>query len=555
MEIRRIHSIAGLIVAAYVVPHLLNHAVGLISLDAMEAVRKGVRLVWHNPIGTPVLVAAFLTHFVLALWSLYTRSTFRMPAWEAIRIALGLMIFPLILTHVTGTLFAGVLLKFEPTYEYVVASLWVVDPWRGLQQSVLLLVVWAHLCMGLHFWLRLKEWYRRILPYAYAAAVLIPVLALLGFANAGREVSARAEFDASYLSTLYAPFFDPAMSGMMGKLKVVEPNGWIAFALIVAAGLVARAVRHAWRVRHGTYRLTLPDGRKLSAPVGQTVLDTLRIAGVPHASVCGGRGRCTTCRIYVGAAANELPAPGEIEARALARIMAEPTVRLACQTCPAGDLAIKPLLPPSASARDANRPGMVLAREQEVAILFLDIRGSTRLGERKLPYDVLFTLNQFFAEMSAALAETGGHYSNFTGDGLMAMYGVSGSIEEGCRNAVAGAAAMARRLDELNQRLAHDLPEPLRMGLGIHCGEVIVGSMGPPTAQTFTAIGDAVNVTARLESLTKDFGCALVLSEDVARRAGLDMGAHPKRTTGVRGRVGEINVYAIEDPRSLAATA
>jgi adenylate cyclase len=552
MEIRRIHSIAGLIVAAYVVPHLLNHAVGLISLDAMEAVRRGVRLVWHNPVGTPVLFCAFLTHFLLAMWSLYTRSTFRMPVWEGVQILAGLLIFPLILIHVVGTTIAGARLDFEPTYEYVVASLWVVDPLRGVQQTILLIVVWTHLCMGIHFWLRLKAWYRRILPYTYAAMVAVPLLALLGFAAAGREVAARAEFDAFYLSRLFAPITDPAMSGMTRQLKLVEPNGWIVFALIVAAGVIARMIRHAWRARHGTYRVTLPDGRKLSAPVGQTVLETLRVAGVPHASVCGGRGRCTTCRIYVGTAV--LPPPGEVEARALARIMAEPEVRLACQACPACDLAIKPLLPPSASARDANRPGMVLAREQEVAILFLDIRGSTRLGERKLPYDVLFTLNQFFAEMSAALAETGGHYSNFTGDGLMAMYGVSGSIEDGCRKAVAGAAAMVRRLDELNQRLAHDLPEPLRMGLGIHCGEVIVGSMGPPTAQAFTAIGDAVNVTARLESLTKDFGCALVLSEDAAQRAGLDMRAHAKRTTGVRGRVGEISVYAVEDPRSLAVT-
>ena len=73
---------------------------------------------------------------------------------------------------------------------------------------------------------------------------------------------------------------------------------------------IARAIRHAWRTRHGVYRLTLPDGRRLSAPVGQTMLETLRVAGVPHASVCGGRGRCTTCRVHVGAAARQLPAQG-----------------------------------------------------------------------------------------------------------------------------------------------------------------------------------------------------------------------------------------------------
>lgn len=548
--IKRIHLWAGLIVAAYVIPHMINHALGLISLEAMEAMRGVSRLFWSGPVGEPLLIGAFLTHFFLALWSLYTRSTLRMPVWEAMQIALGLLIFPLILVHVVGTAGVQHFLAYEPTYEYVIASLWVADPMRGLQQSVMAIVVWGHLCIGLHFWLRLKSWYRAAVPYVYAAMVLIPALSLLGFASVGRMLAERAEIDPGYLARLFAPILMPNMAHMVTGLKLVEPNGWIVFAILIISVLTARTVRRVWRNRHGTYALRLPDGRTFDAPHGQTILETLRIHGVPHASVCGGRGRCTTCRVQVGEATRHLPTPGEVEHKALMRIGADADVRLACQTCPTIDLTIHPLMPPSASARDAYRPEAA-AREQTIAVMFLDIRGSTRLGERKLPYDVLFTLNQFFAEMSAALAETGGHYSNFTGDGLMAMYGVSGSIEDGCRNAVKGAAAMLTRLDELNRRYAHDLPEPLRMGLGIHCGEVIVGNMGPPTAQNFTAIGDAVNVTARLEALTKDFGCALVLSEEVALRSGLDMTGYEKRTTGVRGRVGEIIVYAIDDPRAL----
>lgn len=555
MSIKRLHLWAGLIVAAYVIPHMLNHALGLVSLDAMEAARRIVHVVWAGPVGEAVLFASFLTHFVLALWVLYTRSTLRMPFWEAIQTLLGLLIFPLLLVHIVGTSGVRHLLGYEPTYEYVIAALWVADPMRGLQQTVMAGVVWAHLCVGLHFWLRMYVWYRTALPYIYAAMILIPVLALLGFAAVGRMLAEQAEMDPGYLARLFAPIFMPAMANMVSQLKLVEPNGWLIFALLIASVLVARMIRHYWRNRHGSHRIRFRDGRTFEAPHGQTILETLRIYGVPHASVCGGRGRCTTCRVHVGDAAHHLPSPGDVEVKALHRIGAEPDVRLACQTRPGQDITIHPLLPASATARDAYRPGTVSAREQTIAILFLDIRGSTRLGERKLPYDVLFTLNQFFAEMSAALAETGGHYSNFTGDGLMAMYGVTGRIEDGCRNAVKGAAAMIARLDELNLRYAHDLPEPLRMGLGIHCGEVIVGSMGPPTAQTFTAIGDAVNVTARLEALTKDFGCALVLSEDAAAHAGFDMSGCDKRTTGVRGRVGEISVYAIDDPHALAAQA
>ncbi len=553
--IKKLHLWAGVIVAAYVIPHMLNHALGLVSLDAMEAMRRAIHIIWLGPVGEVILFGAFLMHFFLALWTLFTRSTLRMPAWEAIQILLGLLIFPLILVHIAGTSGVRHSLDYEPTYEYVIAALWVADPMRGVQQAIMAVVVWAHLCVGLHFWLRMYAWYRAALPYAYAAMILTPVLSLLGFSVIGRLLSVRAEMDPGYLGRLFGPIFVPAMADMVAQLKLVEPNGWLVFANLTLSVLIARVVRHYWRRRHGSHAIRLPDGRKIDAPNGQTILETLRINGIPHASVCGGRGRCTTCRIEVGEAINHLPAPSEVEAKALARISAEPNVRLACQTHPVHDLAIHPLLPASATARDANKPGVMAAREQTIAVMFLDIRGSTRLGERKLPYDVLFTLNQFFAEMSAALSETGGHYSNFTGDGLMAMYGVTGSIQDGCRNAVKGAAAMLARLDELNRRFANDLPEPLRMGLGIHCGEVIVGSMGPPTAQAFTAIGDAVNVTARLEALTKDFGCALVLSEEAAAHAGFDMSGCEKRTTGVRGRVGEINVYAVADPRALAALA
>ena len=85
------------------------------------------------------------------------------------------------------------------------------------------------------------------------------------------------------------------------------------------------------------------------------------------------------------------------------------------------------------------------------------------------------------------------------------LYGVDGNIENGCRDAIRGAAAMIQRLDDLNTRLTRELREPLRMGIGIHTGTAIVGNMGPPSAQNFSAIGDDVNVTARLESKSKDF--------------------------------------------------
>lgn len=547
---RRLRLWSGLIVALFVIPHIFNHALGLISLEAMEAMRKVLAVIWAEPPGGPFLLLAFLVHFLLSLFALFKRSTIKMPSWEALQIGLGIAIFPMILAHVAGTAVAGLMLGFDPNYEYVIASLWVVAPGKGLQQTLVLIIVWGHMCVGLHFWLRLYAWYRDWAIYLFSAALLLPVLSLLGFARIGRELAEKAAEDSGYLSRVFEPISksDP---DMVSSILAIEFNGWLVFGGLVGLVILGRIGRRFYRNRHGIYRIELEDGRNVSAPVGTTILDALRDSGIDHAAVCGGRGRCTTCRCHVGAAVDHLHMPGEVEKTALDRVGADREVRLACQTRPRRDLSIRPLLPPNASARDARRPGGIQGREQEVACMFIDLRGSTKLGEAKLPYDVLFILNQFFAEMAAALAETEGHYSQFTGDGLMAIYGRKGDIKEACRNAIQGAAAMFDKLDELNERLKREVKEPLQMGVGIHAGEAIVGTMGPPTAQTFSAIGDNINISARLESLTKEYGCKLVISADAISKAGLDLPDHSQRQAEVRGRDETIAIYAIDDPRVI----
>ncbi len=215
------------------------------------------------------------------------------------------------------------------------------------------------------------------------------------------------------------------------------------------------------------------------------------------------------------------------------------------------DLHIKPLLSAAVSADAAFRSGGVGGHEQEVVALFVDLRGSTRFCEQRLPYDVVFVLNEFFAEMSAVITDTGGHYAQFSGDGLMALYGLGTDIESGCRNAFRGAVEMNRRLSLLNQRLRLELDEPLRIGIGIHRGEAIVGTMGPPSTPMLSAVGDNINVAARLEAQTKIYDCTLVVSEVTANCAGLDLSAFPRYEAEIRGREEPVAVYAISDPATI----
>jgi adenylate cyclase len=105
---------------------------------------------------------------------------------------------------------------------------------------------------------------------------------------------------------------------------------------------------------------------------------------------------------------------------------------------------------------------------------------------------------------------------------------------------------MLTRLDQLNAQLKADLKEPLRIGIGIHFGEAIVGAMGPPGSQIVTAIGDTVNTTARLESLTKDYDCTLILSRRAAQAAGLNLVGHNLQQAPVKGRVEPVEFYALK---------
>jgi adenylate cyclase len=180
-------------------------------------------------------------------------------------------------------------------------------------------------------------------------------------------------------------------------------------------------------------------------------------------------------------------------------------------------------------------------------MVFVDLRGSTTLGEAKLPYDVLFILNQFFQEMTRALDATNGHYSQFTGDGLLALYGLEArDPATGPAEALRGAREMLARLEQLNRRLVGELAQPLRIGIGIHFAEAIVGSMGPPRSQIITAIGDAVNTAARLEGLTKEYDCPLVLSRRAAQAAGINVSGHALHAVAVKGKVQKVEFYALD---------
>jgi adenylate cyclase len=441
-----------------------------------------------------------------------------MPGWEATQMLLGLSIPYLLLVHIVNTHGTHILTGIDITYPYEIANLWV-DPWTRFRQILLVLLVWSHFTVGLHFWLRIHPWYRCVFPAILLFYVLVPLGALLGFAEVGMATSAHARMDPAWFQRMKSIGIptDPHRAAVRAYLKNWIGCYWLA---LVALVFCAAQTRNLWQ-RRKRFTVTYPGNYSVQAPIGLSVLEVSRRVRRPHVSVCGGRGRCTTCRIRIEGTLVKLPAPNEVEAHALARIGAPPGVRLACQLRPRGDLAVYPLLHPDLLARSLTVAGEKFGEERRVTILFIDLRGSTRLAEARLPYDVVFLLNHYFAEMAIAIDTTGGHYSNFTGDGLMALFGLEGDADYGAHAALSCALQMLENLDRLNRELSAELSEPMIIGVGIHTGDAVIGEMGPPKTPVLSALGEAVNTAARLEGITKEIKMPVAASRDTLAAAHL----------------------------------
>ena len=549
--VQRARLISGLILFAFVTSHLVNHSLGLISLDALAAGLSMFQAVWAGPVGQAALYGALLVHLAAALYRVFERRSLRMPGWELAQLLLGLAIPLLLVEHLLGTrgLFQahGVLVN----YPFVLTALWVFKPVSGVLQAVLVSVAWLHGCIGMHYWLRVRPWYPATAPWLLALAVVIPTLALTGYGVAGGEIREVALDPTAIEQMLSRVRFSEAAGRFVEAGTPAAIGGFLAIVGIV---LVARYGRLAIHRRPSLPRIHHAHGHVIPVLPGATVLEAIRGAGIEHASVCGGRGRCSTCRVRVGAGADALPQPDAVEQRVLARIGAPPTVRLACQIRPGRDIEVTPLLPSTAAARD-GRPGPTYhsGQEREIAILFADLREFTKLSESRLPYDVVFLLNRYFEAMGGAIERSQGRLDKFIGDGVMALFGVEAGPEEGCRRALTAARAMGLEMQALNRTLRSDLHNPLRIGIGIHVGPAIVGDMGYGRAKSLTAVGDAVNTASRLEGLTKEFKAELVISEAVAKRAGVDLPLFPTHQVEVRGRSGGMTVRVVSRAADLPA--
>jgi adenylate cyclase len=548
---QRLRIFSGLVLFAFATTHFLNHALGLIHLETMHEFQSWRTLVTRSVVGTFLLLAALVTHVTLALFKLANRSTLRLPPWELIQIALGLTIPFLLLPHIVNTRIAHVFFGVNDNYLYELARLW---PASAILQSTLLLLVWLHGCIGIHYWLRLYTPYRAAQPVLLFIAITLPLAALSGFMVSGRAVAQLIE--------------DPQMLAQVKQLtswpNAADNDALANYRFLVRAGfagllgLVGAFI--AWRY----YVLsTLPKmsirytgGPTVRVARGPTLLEISRMYGISHAAVCGGRARCSTCRVRIDDGASTLPPPTYPEAITLASIAAPKNVRLACQVRPEHGLTVTRLLRPVSTGPQAVdiQEADAAGAERPLAVMFLDLREFTQLSQSRLPYDIVFILNEFFAATGAAIHTHSGWIDKFLGDGLLAIFGQHQGVEAGCRQALRAARAIDLALDHVNAKLGSEVGRPLRVGMGIHAGPLLLGRIGYGEAVDLTVVGNAVNVASRLEALSKERDCQIVMSAEVAGHAGCLDDFLSSTTVNVRG-VGEpMQVIAVARGRDLPAS-
>ncbi len=529
----RLRLISGLILFSFALTHLLNHAVGLISLDAMEQVRLVRVYVTRSILGSTVLGLALLLHIGLALYKFASRRTLRMTPWEGVQLVFGLAIPYFLFRHMIGTRLPHELFGTDTDYSLVLFATWPNEAWRLL---FLITLVWVHACIGLHFWLRLRTWYSRYVWPLFAAAVLIPALAYAGFTVAGRENRATYEFQNPYTTEQIEFIY-----------KAFDWGVWAAVGVVA----LAIVIRITWIVL-GRFKprvkVSYSGAGEVVTERGSTLLEISRSWDIPHASVCGGRARCSTCRVRVLEGLEGLAAPSDAEQRVLDRVGASSNVRLACQIVPTADIAVATLLPAHrvGPADAVTSDQYTWGVEQQVTLMFSDLRGFTALSEDRLPYDVVFILNQYLAQMSAAIEDAGGYVDKYIGDGIMAIFGLGQEVGEGADSALRATKAMGGVLGALNKSLAADLPEPLRIGIGLHTGPAILGRVGVAQndggSQRITALGDTVNTASRLEGATKQFDAELIVSKTTSDAAQLNLGEAQKERISVKGKQEELDV-------------
>jgi adenylate cyclase len=531
---RNLRMASGLVLFTYIGAHLVNHALGLVSLDAAEHGLEFAIDVWYSRTGTVLLYGAAGTHFLLALWAVYDRRTFRLPPAELVRIALGFTLPMILIGHAASTRLAWELFELPSDYKRVVSLLLIADS-QGWQLG-LMAPGWLHGCLGLQFAFQRRAWFRRYRLLLFGVALLLPVLSALGFLAMGKEVSANSEALSAAREFLGDAHADKREA--IGRWR----NGILSwYFAIIAATFAARTIRNG--VERGGRRLitiSFPT-RTVQVPRGWTVLEASRSFHLPHASMCGGRARCSTCRVRVAAGEEFCPPPAPDEQATLQRIDAPPDVRLACQLRPQGDLSVIPLVQ---TERPIYRQPMAQrSTEREVVVMICDFLNRAELAADHLPQDLLYVITLYVEALGNAIRASRGTLSYVELESICAVFGLETTQSQAARQAMQAASAIEAAMADLNRRFDKQWHCKVDVSVSIHAGRAAVGEIGASDPPTVMAIGEAMDTANALRDLASRQRHPFAITEPVYTAAELDPGAQKTLALRPPGQKKDVTVF------------
>jgi adenylate cyclase len=294
----------------------------------------------------------------------------------------------------------------------------------------------------------------------------------------------------------------------------------------------------------------LPDDLELQADTPETILQVSLRYGIPHTHVCGGNARCSTCRILIVEGLENCLPRNEKEQAMADRLHFSPNIRLACQTMIQGRVKLRRLIldDEDIELADQTRRGAIAAavgQEKPIAILFSDIRGFTTFSETLPAYDVIHALNRYFHQVGQVIASYGGYIDNYMGDGILALFGVDDPTDAPLRAIRAGLDMLTVVDHQIKPYMESTYGNCFQIGIGIHYGDAVVGTIGARNMKRETVIGDSVNFASRIESANKELGTNLLISDDTYMQVRNRVIVGKSMAVSVKGKTGEHRLYEV----------
>ncbi|MFC1665109.1 2Fe-2S iron-sulfur cluster-binding protein [Pseudomonadota bacterium] len=517
-NIRNIRIVTGLVIYVYVTTHLLNLSLGLVSLEQMESWRPVIMAPWQSMVGVVLLYGSLLTHMCLGFEALYHRRTLRMSSFDTIQLVLALLLPPLVVIHVLGSRVVSTMVDFQPTYSWILMIYWKWTPVAGLRQVGVVLAAWIHGCMGLYYWMRLKSWWPRASLLLYPAAFIIPVLALLGFVEAGKEILILAK-DPQWLASLRssAASIDKETTAGLYQLEKVLLISYVVILSMVLSARWFRLLRIRAVESENSTKISYINGPTVTSIPGLSILEISRANALPHASVCGGRGRCATCRVRIKHGAEYLSPAQADELKLLEKVGAAVDVRLACQaTVIAGSMTVHRLLPAPRESQVVNLLDYVSGEEQQVIVMSISCLGIAEILDNSgLPSPSV--LDQYIGDCIDGIQAESGQLVSADASSVVASFHSETSLSNFAEAAykIAGNAieSFNQIKKQLQQQVILDSTNVIRLDITLHVGRAILPKLEVLNVAS-KVVGEAIDELNRLREIKRT--SSVLLSDDFA---------------------------------------